>query len=88
MLSRGRDFDATMHGSIGSRTLYNCSEEGLKSTAREALGVDGDEGFAHKLEVAKLVKAWKRGTTQTNNKMKVDAQTGKLSSQASRRGLA
>ena len=49
----------------------DASEEGLRATAKEAVGIDPSLGFCHKLGLAELVKAWDRGKVQ--RKEKIDA---------------
>ena len=47
--------------------------EGLRSTCREALGVDTNFNFEHKLEFAKISKAWSSAKIASETKEKIDA---------------
>ena len=45
---------------IVDRALFvalDSTEEGIRKTAQEAFGIDPEKGFAHKRELAKIVKA-------------------------------
>ena len=45
--------------------------EGLRSTCREALGVDTNFNFEHKLEFAKISKAWSSAKIASETKEKL-----------------
>ena len=47
--------------------------EGLRNTCREALGVDTNLNFEHKLEFAKISKAWSSAKIAAETKEKIDA---------------
>ena len=47
--------------------------EGLRNTCREALGVDTNLNFEHKLEFAKISKAWSSAKIAAGTKEKIDA---------------
>ena len=47
--------------------------EGLHKTCREALGVDTNLNFEHKLEFAKISKAWSSAKIAAETKEKIDA---------------
>ena len=47
--------------------------EGLRSTCKEALGVDASLNFEHKLEFAKISKAWNSAKNNAETKQKIDA---------------
>ena len=47
--------------------------EGLRNTCREALGVDTNLNFEHKLEFAKILKAWSSAKIAAETKEKIDA---------------
>ena len=47
--------------------------EGLRNTCREALGVDTTLNFEHKLEFAKISKAWSSAKIAAETKEKIDA---------------
>ena len=49
------------------------TEEGLAKSARDAFGIDPDQNFAHKKELAKLKKTWSQAKLQSEAKQKVDA---------------
>ena len=47
--------------------------EGLRNTCKEALGVDTNLNFEHKLEFAKISKAWSSAKIAAETKEKIDA---------------
>ena len=47
--------------------------EGLRNTCKEALGVDTNLNFEHKLEFAKISKAWSSAKIAAEMKEKIDA---------------
>ena len=51
------------------------SEEGLRSVAKDAFGIDlsTEGGFIHKREMAKVIASWKESRIQSETKTKVDA---------------
>ena len=57
----------------GLFVALDSSEEGIRKTAQEAFGIDPEKGFAHKRELAKVVKAWSTARVQNEAKTKVDA---------------
>ena len=48
-------------------------EDALRATMKSDFGLNPDIGFAHKREVAKVVKAWKMSKVQSDVKVKADA---------------
>ena len=57
----------------GLFVALDSSEAGIRKTAQEAFGIDPETGFAHKRELAKIVKAWSTARVQNEAKTKVDA---------------
>ena len=51
------------------------SEEGLRSMAKDAFGIDlsTEGGFIHKREMAKVIASWKESRIQSESETKVDA---------------
>ena len=62
---------------IHTRALFvalDSTEECVRSTAKEAFGVDVESGgFIHKREMAKIITAWTQGKVMTETKVKIDA---------------
>ena len=48
-------------------------EDALRATMKSDFGLDPEKGFAHKREVAKVVKAWNTAKIQSEVKVKADA---------------
>ena len=48
-------------------------EDALRATMKSDFGLDPEKGFAHKREVAKVVKAWNTAKIQSDVKVKADA---------------
>ena len=56
---------------IYDRSLFvalESSEDGIRTTAQEAFGINPDKGFSHKRELAKVVKAWSTARLQTKQR--------------------
>ena len=49
------------------------TEEALRTTCKEAFGIDPAKGFTHKRELAKVVKAWKDAKVHSETKVKYDS---------------
>ena len=49
------------------------SEETLRLTCKDAFGIDPTKSFAHKRELAKVVKAWKEARVHAETKVKYDS---------------
>ena len=47
--------------------------EGLEKTLKEAFGVDAEQGFTHKREIAQLIAAWEESKVQAETTNKVQA---------------
>ena len=53
--------------------LDDTTEEALRTTCKEAFGIDPAKGFTHKRELGKVVKAWKDAKVHSETKVKYDS---------------